>query len=232
MPYLDIKDFKISQITQKIEEDKQEKKDTHYEEIKKQYAVQIESLKKEYEKLIEEERKKAFEEGFKKGREKTEKQLKEVFTQEKEKLIEEIQKSLEAEYLSKLDEIKKLFENLKKEFFQKIDFTEELILSSLEEMFYYLYIQPLNLEYVSKEIRNIISQIKDTSRIYIKVSQNFEDYLKEIDIENVTVEIDENLDKGDFIIELKNVQIESNFKEKMKILKDEIKREIKKHSKI
>lgn len=161
------------------------------------------------------------EEGFK---EKLETTLNNVI-KEKE---EEINKKLK----EKNKEISNILNQLKEKYMQKIDFIEELIISSLEEILNYLYLHPSNREILEKEIRDIIRQIKNSYSIKITISPYLKEYFKDVDKNEIEVEIDENLSQNDFIIEFDHVQIESNFKEKVKILKDEIKREIKKNTQI
>ncbi|RMD46918.1 MAG: hypothetical protein D6831_00925, partial [Aquificota bacterium] len=112
------------------------------------------------------------------------------------------------------------------------DYIDELILSALEEILYYMYIDESNLDFLSREIKKLIYQIKKSSTIKLTIPPSMADLLKDLNMEELEIEIDDNLPKGDFIIEFDDVQLETNFQEKIKILKDEIKREIKKHSKI
>jgi len=234
MPQLNIDDFKALEEKKLLKEEKTENSeiDVSLKELERKYIEKIQSLENTYKKLIEEERKKAFEEGYKKAKSELEKQY-------KQKLEEEIKKALEAqktELKNKLNsekkEIETFLKSLKDTYIKKIDFIDELILSSLEEILYYMYIDPSNYEFLAKEIKRIIIQLKNSSNIKLFVSPSLEKFVKDLEIENLFIEIDEKLKNGDFIIEFDHVQIEANFKEKVKILKDEIKREIKKHTKI
>ncbi len=231
---LNIEDFR-NLIENKVEakEPEEEKSNSiSIEELKYMYEEKIKQLHQSYQKIIEEEKQKSFQEGYKKGQEEAQKEL-------EERLKGEIQRALasrETEFQNLLNSTKKeistFLNRLKGEYIKKVEFIDELILSALEEILYYMYIHPSNYEFLAKEIRKIILQVKNSSYIKLIISPSLKEFLKDIEIENLEIEIDEELPEGDFIIELEHVQLEANFKEKIKILKDEIKREIKKHSKI
>ena len=99
-------------------------------------------------------------------------------------------------------------------------------------MLNYLYISPENEKFLSQQIISVINEFRNYPKLKITLSPDMEDVAKMLEKENFDVSIDKTLVKGDFRINIEDIQLESNFKEKMQILKDEIKREIKKHSKI
>ena len=236
MPKLNIEDFSnffVKEIKRKEEKENLENDESlTIEEIEKYYLDKIKNLEEKYIKLLEEEKKKAFEEGYKKAKKELEKEYKEKLEGSIRAILEEKEKEINDKFREKNEEISQILNLLKEKYFQKINFIEELILSSLEEILDYLYLHPSNYQVVEKEIKNIIKQVKNSHTIKITISPQLKDYFKDIDKNEVEIEIDENLPEKDFIIEFDHVQIESNFKEKVKILKDEIKREIKKNSQI
>ncbi len=237
MPNLNIEDFSDIYFKVKEKNIEETKPDTEnesisVEEVEKYYLEKIRLLEEKYQKQIEEERKKAFEEGYKKAKEELEEGFKERLEATLNDAIKEKEEEINKKLKEKNKEISKILNQLKEKYMQKIDFIEELIISSLEEILNYLYLHPSNREILEKEIRDIIRQIKNSYSIKITISPYLKEYFKDVDKNEIEVEIDENLSKNDFIIEFDHVQIESNFKEKVKILKDEIKREIKKNSQI
>ncbi len=237
MPNLNIEDFSDLYLKVKEKNIEETKPDTEnesisVEEVEKYYLEKIRLLEEKYQKHIEEERKKAFEEGYKKAKEELEKHFKEKLEATLSNAIKEKEEEINKKLKEKNKEISKILNQLKEKYMQKIDFIEELIISSLEEILNYLYLHPSNREILEKEIRDIIRQIKNSYSIKITISPYLKEYFKDVDKNEIEVDIDENLSQNDFIIEFDHVQIESNFKEKVKILKDEIKREIKKNSQI
>ncbi|NPA54163.1 MAG: hypothetical protein GXO21_05785, partial [Aquificae bacterium] len=69
MPQLNIDDFKALEEKKLLKEEKTENSeiDVSLKELERKYIEKIQSLENTYKKLIEEERKKAFEEGYKKA---------------------------------------------------------------------------------------------------------------------------------------------------------------------
>ncbi len=237
MPNLNIEDFSNLYLKVKERNIEETKPDTEnepisVEEVEKYYLEKIRLLEEKYQKHIEEGRKKAFEEGYKKAKEELEEGFKEKLETTLNNVIKEKEEEINKKLKEKNKEISNILNQLKEKYMQKIDFIEELIISSLEEILNYLYLHPSNREILEKEIRDIIRQIKNSYSIKITISPYLKEYFKDVDKNEIEVEIDENLSQNDFIIEFDHVQIESNFKEKVKILKDEIKREIKKNTQI
>ncbi len=230
MPALNINDFRD------LEQDKvlksKDKKEITPEAVEQIYIEKIKKLKEEYEKRLEEVKKSSFEEGYKKGKEEAEKIYENKLREEIEKITKDHEIKIQKDIEQKSKELHEFLTKLKKEYEKRVSFIDELILSSLEEILHYMYINPSNYEFLSKEIKRIIFQLKNSSRIKLFVSPSLEKYVKDLEIEDLDLEVDERLEEGNFIIEFDHVQLEVNFKEKIKILKDEIKREIKKHTKI
>lgn len=107
-----------------------------------------------------------------------------------------------------------------------VDLTS-ILLDNIEEIFEFLYIKESNLNEIKNSIENTISEFKDSWPLEIKVSRKLYEEVAD-SFKNTKVVIDESLKDGDFIIEFFDFKIENIFKEKIKVLKDEIKRETKK----
>ena len=233
MPSLDINDFRfLKKGKEEITEEKKEEVKPSLEEVEEFYRQEIEKIKKQYKEEIEKEVKKAFEEGYKKGIEEKKQEFEGLLESEIKKAVEEERNRLLEEFSKVNKKIENLLIQIKEEYEKRVNYIDELILSALEEILYYMYIKPDNLEFISKEIRKIVNQLKNSSTVKIVIPASMEEMLKDLEVEGISLEIDENIPEGNFIVEFDNIQLETNFKEKIKILKDEIKREIKKHSKV
>ncbi len=231
MPELNIEDFSVKDTY--VEEEKKQKernneKSSH--DIEELYRKKIEEIKQFYEKKIEEEKKQAFEQGYSKAKEEIEKNYKDKINSILENALREKEIELKNEFKEKEKTFIDIVNKLKEKYEKHFNFIDELILSALEEILEYLYIDKRNTEYLAREIRKIIIQAKDESRIKIRIHPAIKEKIEELDIPSVVLECDESMKEGDFLIEFDYVQFESNFKEKVKILKDEIKREIKKNT--
>ncbi|WP_457642977.1 FliH/SctL family protein [Persephonella sp.] len=222
MPSLNIEDF--GSPFQKPNSDEMSK-----EEVEKFYQNRIKQLEKEFQKKIEESYQKGFSEGYKKA----ESEISQKLSQEFEKKLQEKLKEKESQQKSELEDLRqqviKLLTEIHDRYKEHIQFTDELILSVLEEIMEYLFIDPSNLKFVSDEIEKIIEDLKAAPSITVEVSPQLKEFLGEVD-SNIKIIGKEELKGGDFTVKIENVQFESRFKEKMKIVKDEIKREIKKNS--
>ncbi|MBK3332469.1 hypothetical protein GWK41_05260 [Persephonella atlantica] len=210
-------------------EKKPDSQNVSKEEIEKYYQNQIKKLKEELHRKVEEAYKKGKEEGIKEGKEETERYLKEQFQKELLEKLEKKTKEITEEYEQRLSSLISLIDGIKEKYSQHVQFTDELILSVIEEIMEYLYIDPGNAEYIAKEIRSIIEDLKTAPEVVVEVSPQLKTYLERSGI-NLKIIENSQLEGGDFVIKIENVQFENRFKEKVKILKDEIKREIKKNS--
>ena len=190
----------------------------------------IEILKEEFQKRLEEEREKAFQEGYKKGitegKEEIEKKLKKEFEKfVKEKEIELQKKENELKELN--SKLKKFRDEIEKKYTQYLDHINQILLDSLSEILEFLYIESRNENLISKIIQDILTEFKEQIEAEITVSPELKEYVKSV-FPNAEIKTDKNLEKGDFVIVFPELQVENKIKDKIEILKDEIKREIKK----
>ena len=222
MPSLDIEDFGRSLH-------KPDSKEMSKEEIEKFYQERIKNLQKEYEERIKQSYQEGFEEGFKKASEEIKKTLTAEFEQKLKQALTEKEEELAVEQEKIKNQILEFFKEIKDRYRKHIDFVDELILSVLEEIMEYLYINPQNADYVSEEIKKIIEDLKIAPEITVEVSPQLKSFI-DFQVENIKIVERKDFEGGDFTVKIENVQFESRFKEKVNILKDEIKREIKKNS--
>jgi flagellar biosynthesis/type III secretory pathway protein FliH len=200
------------------------------EKLKNNQSDNIEILKEEFQKKLKEEREKAFQEGYKKGitegKNEIEKQLKEQFqkiVQEKE--IEFNKKYSEVEQLK--SQLKVFQEEIKKKYEDYLDHINNILLDSLSEILEFLYIDSINESFISRTIQGILEEFKEQTKAEITVNPEFVKHLKSV-FPNAEIKSDEKMEKGDFVIVFPELQVENKIKDKIEILKDEIKREIKK----
>jgi len=222
MAPLDLEDFGRSL-------NRPDSKEISKEELDRFYQEQIKKLEREYEEKINQSYKKGFEEGYKKASEEVKETLTKEFEQKLNKALEEKEKEIGIQQEELKKQIIEFLKEIKDRYRKHVDFVDELLLSVLEEILEYLYINPQNADYVSEEIKKIIEDLKISPDITVEVSPQLKPF---IDIRSDNIKIVERKDfqGGDFTVKIENVQFENRFKEKVNILKDEIKREIKKNS--
>jgi len=167
-------------------------------EEEKKYIEEIQRLKREYQEKLKEEVKSAYKKGFHEGYEKLKLAVKELG------------------YLE--SEIREKFENY-------LNNVRELIVDSIYEILEFLYIELKDRESIVKAIERIILEFKESDSMEILAGKELYEILKN-SLSNI--KLDESLDNNDFVINFGDFQIENRLKEKLNIIKDEIKREIKK----
>ncbi len=212
---LDIEDFaEVLSVKNKIQEETKE-------DIERKYIEEIQRLKKEFKETLEQEIKKAYESGFKEGYERANNELK----REYQKQIEEIYKEKEEELLSVLNNLKGFENKLREKFENYLSSTRELIVDSVDEILELLYIDKNSKDSIVKAIDSIITEFKESKEIEVVVGKQLYELLKD---NFPNVKLDPSLEENDFVVSFGDFQIENRLKEKLKIIKDEIKREIKK----
>ncbi len=190
----------------------------------------IEILKQEFQKKLEEERKKAFQDGYQKGitegKIEIEKQLKEEYQKFIQKKEEEFnKKQQDIEHLEQ--QLKKLKEELKIKYDEYLNHINDILLDSLSEILEFLCIDSSNESLMAQIIQDILAEFKEQIEVEITTSPEFKEHLQSV-FPHAEIKSDEKMEKGDFVIAFPELQVESKIKDKIEILKDEIKREIKK----
>ncbi len=203
-----------------IDEEKEEK--ISAEEIERIYQQKILETESFYKSELKRVEKEAFLKGFKDGEQK-----KEI---EKNKEIEILKKRIEDK---KKDEIEFILNSIKKIeieaekknnlYFKRIS---EIISECIGEILEFLYINTNGAEIVLEKIEEILDEFKNTKPLGIIFSPKLYDFFKER-FEKIKITKDDKLKGGDFIIEFANFNIENRIAEKIEVIKDEIKREIK-----
>ncbi|MEJ5173044.1 MAG: hypothetical protein WHT47_04965 [Hydrogenothermaceae bacterium] len=220
---IDLEDFSLksenASYSEKLEVDKLK------EEIDK-LKSQLEELTKH----IEIEKEKAYQEGFLKGRESAVSELSSEF----ELKIKEIKEQSQSEMVHKLKEQISNFErtlnHIQINYRNLLDKTIEILSDSISSFLEFLYVNQEYSDMVITEINKLIEEFYEYPQFVIKVGNSKLFEILKDRFENV--EIDNSLEGLDFIVDFKEFKIESRIKEKLEIVKDEIKREIKKLSEV
>ncbi len=190
------------------------------DEIKEIYEKKLKDIQREFESRLQAEIQKAFEKGLTEGKEKARKEF--------EKEIDELKEKYEKLITEKDIDIEKFISEFRTKLKNNIFTVKEVILNALNEMLEFLYISKENAKYIKDIIEEIVDEFKEEFQIEIEVGENLKSFIKESD--KVKVRVDTNLNPSDFRIKFSNFTVESNFKDKMRILREEIEREIKKSS--
>ncbi len=205
------------------QEDKESKEEKSIEEVERFYQEKILELEKSYQKTIEETKKEFFQKGYIKASKEKEAEF--------SKKLEEIKKSFLKEKNQDLEELKKKYGYIEKELKQKLEEylnkLSNILLDNLDEILEFLYIEESNSKIIQNAIAQTIVEFKESLPLEIKVSNSLYKEIKN-SFSNIKIEIDNSLKGGDFIIEFYDFKLESRLKEKIEVLKDEIKRETKK----
>lgn len=216
-----------------LEDFSKKEEDTQQTDTQREYIDKIADLERQIKNLktiLEEEKKIAFEEGYRKGIEDGFEKSKEEFEKKLIELEDRAKKQTKdtlEQYLSKIDEN---LDYIKKKYKSLLDGTIEIISDSIEEIIEFLYIENKFSELVIHQISSLVEEFYEYPQPVIRVSN---DILAEIfRKKGFEVLVDERLNGLDFVIDFKEFKIESKIEEKIRIIKDEIKREIKKLSEV
>ncbi len=212
------------QNTEKNKEINKDEKDKEINFLKQQIIL--------FQQQIEKEKEISFNEGFEKGKEETEKYYKnkiEEIKKENEKKIKEILNREKEDYQILIGKIHSEFNKKHNQF---LNFFSDIITDSLADILDFLYIEKMETEKVVEIILNILEELGNENIFKILVSKDVNlDTLKKA-FPQIEIEVDYKLEGVDFILKLESGKIKNIFREKIEIIKDEIKREIKKLSEI
>lgn len=201
--------------------------------LEEKYIQEIQKLRQQIEELkdtLDAERERAYQKGLEDGTKKGYDLAKQEFETKLQQLEEEKSNQLKQnlkDYLEKLeDSILKLQTNYKEIVLR----TADIIADSITEIFDFLYLSVENKDLVVKQIKELLEEFFEYPRVYIKVGDS---RLMEIfKLKGFDVDIDETLRGLDFVVDFREFKIENKIAEKLEIIKDEIKREIKKLSEV
>ncbi len=192
-------------------------------EVEEFYQEKILELEENYRKKLEETKKEYFEKGFKEAVKKKDEEFQNILKDLKEK----VEKEKEQEINNISQKYRYIEKDLKEKIDQYLTDLSNILLDNLEEILEFLYIQNSNKDIIKDAITQTILEFKESIPIEIKVSPTIYDEINK-SFTNIKIEKDDNLKNGDYVIEFYDFKLENRFKEKIEVLKDEIKRETKK----
>jgi vacuolar-type H+-ATPase subunit E/Vma4 len=196
---------------------------------------EIEALKNQINQLlkqIEIEKENAYKKGFEDATKSLEEKYKNILEQKIKEIEASFNDKYDAEIKQAEDTIEKIQNALKQHYQIYLAKISEIISDSIAEILEFLYIHEKDPKEVAEKINEILEELREFKVLKIKISKDQNLELLQKFLSSVSLEIDENLKGNDFIIEFDNGKIENKFREKIEIVKDEIKREIKKLSEI
>jgi len=214
---VDLEDF--SPFVELKREERPEK--NPLEELEERYRQEIlklqASFRQEIERVREEAFRKGFEEGYQKGVEELGRKLKER------------EEALKKEFEKRLGKIKlntdSLLREIESEKEKRLRRVEEAIVGSITEIFEFLYLNPSNAPFLREKISELIEEFRGEEVVEIEAGEKLA-----LALEGERVKVSPELGDYDFRIVFKDFAVESNFKEKLNLLREEIEREIKKNS--
>ncbi len=188
------------------------------ESLEEKYERELMKLKAQYEEKIEKIKEEFYSLGFKEGYQKASKEC--------ERILFEKERELSLNYLRKLEEVSlnvdSLVEKIEKEKKRRFKKFLSSINSSLAEMLSLLYISPSNLEFLKREVLSLIEEFSQEELLAVEVGKGLKGVVK-----GEKVRLNEKLGEYDFRLIFRDFQIESSFKEKLNLIKEEIEREAK-----
>jgi hypothetical protein len=196
-----------------------ESEDESRERSEEYYQKQILKLREEFQKELERVRKEAYAQGFKEGSRQAAQELQEEYAR---KL-----KEIEEEYLKRFESLKLNIDSIVQELRAGLSAVKENFIKalsdSLVELFEYLFISPENAPFVKEKLKELLEEFEGEEVVKIEVGKTLYSFLK-----GEAVKLSPELGDNDFKIVFKNYSVEARVEEKLKVIRDELEREIKK----
>lgn len=211
---------------------KEKEKGLKEEEDRENLINQIRELQQKVEYLessIERERQESFEEGIKRGREEGYALAKEEFENSIRLLEEKKQSEILTEVQNHFSILEENIKNIKEEYKNIIQGMIEILSDSIVEIMEFLYLNSEDYTSVLSEIISLVEEFYEFPEFIVKVGN--ENLYKALS-GRYKVEMDERLKGLDFVVDFRDFKVENKLQEKIRIVKDEIKREIKKLSEV
>ncbi len=221
---LELDDFStLNRFEKKQEKGEEQEKGQDTEELERFYQEKIAQLENQYKELLTKVSKESYEQGFADASSKFQKEMEEKITQIRQEFTLQKQRELE--------ELKEHYINFEEEFNQKYTlylskFTD-IVVDSMGEVLEFLFVDKANTETVKRALDKLLEDFSNYLPLSIQVNRHLYKDIKE-KFTNVEVKKNEELKNNEFIIEFHDFKIENRIKEKLSVIKDEIKRETKK----
>ena len=217
---IDLEDFSsFLEVEKKREESGGEKRERSVEEVEAVYREELLRLQARFKAEVERVREEAYREGFQAGVEKTREELEEKLKTSVEQLRKEYEEKL-SRLEQNLDSLLKQLDEAGQEVVRNFLKT---VSDSLVEILEFLYISPENASFVKKSLEELLSTFTSEELISVEVGRELGKVLK-----GSNVKVNEELGENDFRLIFKEFTLETKLKEKLKLLREELEREIKK----
>ncbi len=207
----------MTQTQQKIQEEEKEERREEY--CKKE----LQKLEQKYKHLVEEVSKEYYE----KGQQETQERLEATYQKRLEELTSHYEKKLEENKKIERQKIDDLEARLYKKYERYIAQLTNILLDSFGEILEFLYINKQNTPYVTEVIAKLLEDFHQFIPLSITVAESMVDEMRKI-FHNIEIKGSSELQHNEFIIDFNEFKVENRIEEKLKIIEDEIKREIKK----
>ncbi len=221
---LELDDFStLNGCEEKKEGEEVKEQSQELQELEHLYQEKIAQLERKYKELLTKVSKESYEQGFADASSKFQKEMEEKITQIRQELT--LQKQQE------LEELKEQYINFEEEYNKKythylFKFTD-IVVDSIGEVLEFLFIDKANTKTVKRALEKLLEDFSNYLPLSIQVNHHLYKEIKE-KFTNSEIKKNEELQNNEFIIEFHDFKIENRIKEKLSVIKDEIKRETKK----
>jgi ATP-dependent exoDNAse (exonuclease V) beta subunit len=209
---IDLEDFSPLLEATDSEADPQERSEEYYRK-------QILRLQEEFQRELERVKKEAYAQGFKDGSRQAAQELQREYSQ---KL-----KEVEGEYRKRFESLKLNIDSIIQELQAELSAVKENFLKvlsdSLGQLLEYLFISRENAPFVKKKFEELLKEFEGEEVIRIEVGKTLYSFVK-----GEAVKLSPELGDNDFRIVFKDYSVEARVGEKLKVVRDELEREVKK----
>lgn len=220
---LDLEDFSSVAAPKESEAREEHSKEQAEESCDKK----LKALEKERFEAIGEEREKAYKEGYENAREELEREYREKLQNELEQLSKKQEQEL-SELKSQCAEVNR---EIGKKFEKQTVWLNDIVLDGITDILEFLYINTNNKESIARLIEKLIAEFQQAPVVEVHANREMCDVVRMV-LPDVKMVEDDEVQGKDFVIDFSDFQLENTIKEKIDVVKDEIKREIKKFTEV
>ena len=226
---LELDDFSLLSTMQQEKQEardndeKQEDLQAKIAEVERFYQNKILEIEQNYKELLNKVAKESYDQGFQDASAKYEQKLQQDIAQKQE----ELQQQLQAEREIFANRLAQFEQELFKKYNMYMTKFSDIILDAIEEILEFLFIDPHNTKYVQESIKKLLEDFHNYMPLTISASDELYNIIKDR-FDHVKIKENSELKNNEFSIEFHDFKIENKVQEKMAVIKDEIKREIKK----
>lgn len=220
---LDLEDFSFIDASKEsgVQEDhlKEQTEETCHKKLK--------ALEKESFEAIGQEREKAYKEGYENARVELEREYGEKLQDE----LGQLRKKQEQEFSELKNQCLEVSSGISKKFEKQTLWLNDILLDDITDILEFLYISSNNKEGIARLIEKLIAEFQHAPAVAVHVNREMCDVIRMV-LPDVKMVEDDEIQGKDFVIDFSDFQLENNIKEKIEVVKDEIKREIKKFTEV